>query len=76
DVCRYHQRVSVRRGMRGPMQCGSERCEFSRFGIRRLWRVAVPHGPAVFLYESRRVPARTGGGGGFPAWLLVDRKRQ
>ncbi|KYK62219.1 hypothetical protein TGPRC2_427950, partial [Toxoplasma gondii TgCatPRC2] len=35
-----------------------ERSEFTRFGIRRLWRVAAPHGPAFFPYESRRVPAR------------------
>ncbi|KFG29584.1 hypothetical protein TGFOU_407720, partial [Toxoplasma gondii FOU] len=36
----------------------SERSEFTRFGIRRLRRVAAPHGPAFFPYESRRVPAR------------------
>ncbi|KFG99252.1 hypothetical protein TGVAND_438950, partial [Toxoplasma gondii VAND] len=33
---------------------GSERSEFTRFGIRRLWRVAAPHVPAFFPYESRR----------------------
>ncbi|KAF4646357.1 hypothetical protein TGRH88_084290 [Toxoplasma gondii] len=43
--------------------CGSERSEFTRFGIRRLWRDAAPHGPGFFPYESRRVPARMGVGG-------------
>ncbi|EPR56850.1 hypothetical protein TGGT1_411020 [Toxoplasma gondii GT1] len=38
--------------------CGSERSEFTRFGIPRLCRVAAAHGPAFFPYESRRVPAR------------------
>ncbi|KYK62207.1 hypothetical protein TGPRC2_428010, partial [Toxoplasma gondii TgCatPRC2] len=33
---------------------------FTRFGIRRLWRVAAPHGPAFFPYESRLVPVRSG----------------
>ncbi|KFG56615.1 hypothetical protein TGRUB_434090 [Toxoplasma gondii RUB] len=47
-------------GCVGQSSCGSERPEFTRFGIRRLWRVAAPHGPAFFPYESRRVPARMG----------------
>ncbi|EPR56751.1 hypothetical protein TGGT1_411510 [Toxoplasma gondii GT1] len=41
-------------GCVGQSSCGSERSEFTRFGIRRLWRVAVPHGPAFFPYDSRR----------------------
>ncbi|RQX66528.1 hypothetical protein TGCAST_390400, partial [Toxoplasma gondii CAST] len=46
----------------GQSSCGSERSEFTRFGIRRLWRVAAPHGPAFF-------PLR----GGMRAWGMVDR---
>ncbi|RQX66524.1 hypothetical protein TGCAST_390410 [Toxoplasma gondii CAST] len=46
--------------MRGPIRLRKRRSEFTRFGIRRLCRVAAPQGPGFFPYESRRVPARMG----------------